>query len=117
MNPMQPEEEELDPRRQVLADLTKWAQLGEADGMRERYGKPPRPADPLEVGNLMPSEDEQLLPEEGMGGGMASPDDPELPGSIPGVEPTEDDEPPAPGAEGEELDEEKLMRALAAMGG
>lgn len=100
-----PEEEELDPRRQVLDEITQWAQLGEADGMRERYGKPPREP---------PSEDALGEGPEGEAGSEP----------IPGVELTEDGEPPPPeggelatGGEEEELDPELLRAALAAMGG
>lgn len=115
MRPMDPTEEEaLDPRDRVLNEIQQWAKLGEADGMRSRNGRPPRP----------PMEDE-MGGEPGME--MADPmePDPELGDAlggelgeegIPGVEPTEDGEAPPAGGD-EALDEEQLKALLAAMGG
>jgi hypothetical protein len=102
-----PEEEgEIDPRAKVADEISEWAQMEEADGMRSRFGKPPRPPPPAAPG------EEPLMPEEGMGGDTAA---------IPGVELTEDgEEPPADGAAAasdEEIDPEMLKALLAALGG
>ena len=101
MMPMK-EEDDADPRAKVIQEIMEWAQGEEADGMRGRYGKPPRPPPP--------GEEEPFAAE---GAPMEE--------EIPGVEPPEDGEgmPPSGGLEpdGDELDPEQLKALLASMGG
>jgi len=109
MIPIEQEEEGSDPRAKVIDEIMQWAQMEEADGMRSRYGKPPRPPPPGE--------------EEPFGAAEGPPAQEE----IPGVEPAEDGEgmPPSGGLEAvaingdaqQELDPEMLKALLASMGG
>lgn len=107
---MPPPEDDSALQSRVLDELLEYASRGQERDGRQRLGKP-LPDMPE------PEMEEELMPEEGLGGGMAGPDDPELPGHIPGMDPPED-----AGSEGgvpgeEEMDPEALKAALAAMGG